>query len=89
MAPGRILVRTREEAPEFVERSLEIGKLFPLGRLGRPADIANAVGFLVSEEAGYITGITLKVEAGMSLPGMPESKDPADNVRVWGFRDRY
>ena len=43
----------------------------------------------MSDEAKYITGITLKVEAGMSLPGMPESKDPADNVRIWGFRDRY
>ena len=89
VAPGRIQARTWEERPDFVERSIEIGKLFPLGRLGQPVDISNVVGFLVSDEAKYITGITLKVEAGMSLPGMPERKDPADNVRIWGFRDRY
>lgn len=89
VAPGRILARTWEERPEFVERSLEIGKLFPLGRIGQPVDISNAVSFLVSDEAKYITGITLKVEAGMSLPGMPESNDPEYNVRVWGFRDHY
>lgn len=89
VAPGRILARTWEERPEFVERSIEIGKLFPLGRIGQPVDISNAVSFLVSDEAKYITGITLKVEAGMSLPGMPESKDPEYNVRVWGFRDHY
>ena len=83
------MARTREEWPEFVEYGEQVGKLFPLGRVGQPTDISNAVSFLVSDEAKYITGITLKVEAGMSLPGMPESKDPEYNVRVWGFRDHY
>lgn len=36
----------------------------PLGRLGTPADIAAAVGFLCSEEAGFITGQTLGVNGG-------------------------
>ena len=37
----------------------------PLGRLGTPADVACAVRFLASEEAGYITGATLDVNGGI------------------------
>ncbi len=39
----------------------------PLGRLGEPEDIANAVAFLVSEDAGYITGQTVYVEGGRTI----------------------
>ncbi|HBT34366.1 MAG TPA: 3-oxoacyl-ACP reductase [Pusillimonas sp.] len=39
----------------------------PLGRLGAPADIANAVAFLAAPEAGYITGTTLHVNGGMYM----------------------
>jgi 3-oxoacyl-[acyl-carrier protein] reductase len=38
-----------------------------LGRLGAPEDIANAVGFLASPQAGYITGETLHVNGGMYM----------------------
>jgi NAD(P)-dependent dehydrogenase (short-subunit alcohol dehydrogenase family) len=37
----------------------------PLGRMGDPTDIANAVAFLASEEASYITGTILHVNGGM------------------------
>lgn len=40
----------------------------PLGRLGEPQDIANAMLFLASERAGYITGQTLIVDGGATLP---------------------
>lgn len=40
----------------------------PLGRLGTPADVAAAVDFLCSPDAAYITGATLRVDGGMSLP---------------------
>ena len=40
----------------------------PLGREGRPADIASVVAFLVSEDAGYITGQTLYVDGGLLTP---------------------
>jgi 3-oxoacyl-[acyl-carrier protein] reductase len=39
----------------------------PLGRLGQPQDIAHAVGFLVSPQAGYITGCELHVNGGMYM----------------------
>ena len=48
------------------------GRLNLLGRLGDAWDIANAVVFLCSDEAGYITGVTLPVDGGATV-GMPAS----------------
>jgi len=42
-------------------------KRTPLGRLGDPEDIANAIAFLASDEASYITGQTLYVEGGRTI----------------------
>lgn len=42
----------------------------PLGRYGQPADLAEAVAFLVSEQAGYLTGQSLLVDGGM-VPTIP------------------
>ena len=39
----------------------------PLGKLGSPNDIANAVAFLASENASYITGETLHINGGMLM----------------------
>jgi len=39
----------------------------PLGRLGTPADVAHAVAFLASPQAGYVTGVTLHVNGGMYM----------------------
>jgi len=44
----------------------------PLGRLGTPRDVANAALFLASDEASYITGTTIVVDGGQTLP---EGKD--------------
>lgn len=42
-------------------------KMIPMGRYGAPEDIANAMAFLASDEAGYITGQTIRVNGGMSM----------------------
>jgi 2-hydroxycyclohexanecarboxyl-CoA dehydrogenase len=39
----------------------------PLGRLGQPEDVAGAVAFLVSDDAGFITGQTLSVSGGLTM----------------------
>lgn len=49
-----------------------LGPRIPLGRVGTPEDIGNAVAFLASDKASYITGFTLRVDGGLILPGMPE-----------------
>jgi len=43
-----------------------IGKI-PMGRAGSPADVANMVAFLASDEANYITGEVINVGGGMIL----------------------
>ena len=42
----------------------EYEKQIPVGRVGRPEDVANAVLFFASEESGYITGQTLPITGG-------------------------
>ena len=39
----------------------------PAGRLGKPAEIASSVVFLASDEAAYITGMTMHVNGGMAM----------------------
>ena len=56
-----------------------LGKKIPLGRSGLPEDIGRAVVFLASDKASYITGVTLRVDGGLILPGMPEDTDLPGN----------
>lgn len=58
-----------ENIPDFWD---DLGKCIPLGRSGLPEDIANAVCFLASDKASYITGVTINVDGGLILAGMPE-----------------
>ena len=65
VAPGFIDTdMTRELGDE--QRDALIAQI-PLNKLGNPADIAHAVAFLASPEAGYITGETLHVNGGMYM----------------------
>lgn len=50
-------------------RQAEIVKQIPLGRVGKPQDVANAALFLASDEAEYITGICLDVNGGIVMGG--------------------
>jgi 3-oxoacyl-[acyl-carrier protein] reductase len=64
-------------APGFIETAMTSGfsddfrqnalKNIPLGRIGTPEDVANAVAFLASDEAAYITGHVLSVNGGMLM----------------------
>ena len=52
------------------ERAERIERGIPLGRVGSPRDVANAVLFLASEEADHITGVVLPVDGGFLLSGL-------------------
>jgi NAD(P)-dependent dehydrogenase (short-subunit alcohol dehydrogenase family) len=43
-------------------------RMHPLGRIGRPEEVANAIAFLASDWASFITGTALLVDGGMLLP---------------------
>jgi 3-oxoacyl-[acyl-carrier protein] reductase len=65
VAPGFIDTAMTHGLPADVKETLQ--KQIPLGRLGRPEDIAAAVRFLASEDAAYITGHVLHVNGGMLM----------------------
>ena len=62
VAPGFTLTDMTNVVPEEV-RNKKI-KDIPVGRIGQPEDIAAAVAFLASEEAGFVCGVTLPVNGG-------------------------
>ncbi len=65
VAPGYIATDMTAVLSEDVKQ--KILSSVPLGRMGRPEDIASAVKFLVSEDAAYITGQVLAVNGGMYM----------------------
>ncbi len=65
IAPGLIDTDMTKGLPE--EQKAVMLKSIPVARLGQPADIAHAVGFLASPSAGFITGVTLHVNGGMYM----------------------
>lgn len=65
VAPGFIDTDMTRALPEAQRDALLTH--IPLGRLGQVADIAHAVGFLASTQAGYVTGATLHVNGGMYM----------------------
>ena len=65
VAPGFIDTEMTRSLPE--EYKNQLIRNIPLGKLGSPNDIANAVAFLASENASYITGETLHINGGMLM----------------------
>jgi 3-oxoacyl-[acyl-carrier protein] reductase len=65
VAPGFIMTELTKDLPADLQD--QIRKATPLGHFGTVDDIANAVAFLASDEAGYITGQVLAVDGGLVM----------------------
>jgi NAD(P)-dependent dehydrogenase (short-subunit alcohol dehydrogenase family) len=65
ICPG--VVRTRLAEALWKEHEQALSAVTALGRIGEPADVADAVAFLVSDEASWITGETLVIDGGQLL----------------------
>ena len=65
IAPGFVLTELTQDLPDALKA--EITARTPLGRFGTTEEVANAVAFLASEEAAYITGQVLAVDGGLVM----------------------
>ena len=88
VAPGATQVRTPEQIAKWraahprpkdePERKwYPLTDAIPLQRMGTPRDNGELIAFLVSDKASYITGVTVRVDGGLVLPGMPEGWAPS------------
>lgn len=68
VAPGPVETELfRANTPQGSDKEEQFLSLIPMRRLGKPNEIAAAIGFLISEDASYITGQTLFVDGGGSI----------------------
>lgn len=67
IAPGSIATDIRPGLIEDIELQKEISVSIPCGRLGKPEEVAAAVCFLASDEAGYITGEDIDINGGSHM----------------------
>jgi NAD(P)-dependent dehydrogenase (short-subunit alcohol dehydrogenase family) len=78
VAPGAV---ARPNRPLTPDHAAFLGSLSAVGRMGTPRDVAAAVAFLCHPDAGFITGQTLTVDGGFSLP-LPDNFPPARRRRL-------
>lgn len=67
VAPGTVHTPNWDGREDALERA---SRHYPLGRVGRPADIAAAVAFLASSDAAWVTGVTLPVDGGLTVSNL-------------------
>ena len=65
VAPGFVATAMTDKLSE--QQKTKLTEAIPLGRIGKPEDVAAAVAYLASEEAGWVTGATLHVNGGMAM----------------------
>jgi 3-oxoacyl-[acyl-carrier protein] reductase len=65
VAPGFIATPMTDKLSE--QQRGKLAEAIPLGRLGQPDDVAAAVAYLASDEAGWVTGATVHVNGGMAM----------------------
>ncbi len=63
------VVKTKFSTALYSEREEQVAAAYPTKRLGTPADVAQLVGFLVSDSASWITGETVRVDGGVLATG--------------------
>ena len=80
MAPGAVWP---PRADGKIPTSPFIQDSIPLHRVGTPRDIGESVAFLAGEQSSYITGISLRADGGLMLPGMMEKQEAS----VWINKD--
>jgi len=69
--PGRReqLIRGHQDAQAAARTELQMADLHPLGRVGQTAEVADAVAYLLSDQASFITGVVLPVDGGRAAQG--------------------
>jgi NAD(P)-dependent dehydrogenase (short-subunit alcohol dehydrogenase family) len=63
------VVKTKFATALYEGREEQVSAAYPLKRLGVPEDIAGVVAFLLSDQAGWITGQTVVLDGGVTLVG--------------------
>jgi 3-oxoacyl-[acyl-carrier protein] reductase len=63
------VVKTKFAGALYEGREDKVASTYPMGRLGRPEDVASLVWFLLSDEASWITGQTITIDGGLTLTG--------------------
>lgn len=67
ICPGIIVTPLAHvDRPDFEERRPALEALFPLGRLGEPEDVAAAVAYFASPDAGWVTGVVMDIDGGFT-----------------------